>query len=482
MNVLRLSWRNISFRPWSTLLSIILFALGVGLISFLFQVQHQLQKNFEQNLAGVDLVVGAKGSPLQLILSSMYHIDAPTGNISLQEARPFLNPKHPLIADAVPLSLGDSYRSYRIVGTSSDIVGFYEATINEGRIWSANFEVTIGATVAKEIGLKLGDTFQSSHGFEDSDEFAHEHTAFKVVGILAPGGTVLDQLILTTTQSFWLVHEHEGEAEEIPKQEAEHNHNEGHEHHEGHAHEGEHAHDEHDHHAEHPHDDEHDHHAGHDHEHHDGHAHGDEHDQHEGHEHGSGAASPPSLLEEPGEKEITSLLIRFKGRNFQALNLQRNINENTDLQAATPAIEINRLYSLMNTGEEALRILALVIILVSGLSIFISLYASLNARKYELALLRVMGGTPAKLFQLILTEGLLLTLIGFGIGILLSHLGMQILAGSLEEAYRYQFDAWHFLPQEGYLLLAALGIGLLASLIPAQQAARTDIADTLTEG
>ncbi|RME91754.1 MAG: hypothetical protein D6772_17870, partial [Bacteroidetes bacterium] len=115
MNLLRLSWKNLTFRPLSTLLSILLFALGVGLISFLFLVQDQLQKKFEQNLAGVDLVIGAKGSPLQLILSSMYHIDAPTGNISLEEARPFLNPKHPLIAQAIPLSLGDSYRGYRIV-------------------------------------------------------------------------------------------------------------------------------------------------------------------------------------------------------------------------------------------------------------------------------------------------------------------------------------------------------------------------------
>ena len=95
MYLIKLSWKNLRFRPLGSLMSLILFALGVGLISLLFLVQSQLQENFEKNLAKVDLVIGAKGSPLQLILSSMYHIDAPTGNISIDEIRPFLNPKHP---------------------------------------------------------------------------------------------------------------------------------------------------------------------------------------------------------------------------------------------------------------------------------------------------------------------------------------------------------------------------------------------------
>ena len=148
MNLLQLSWKNLTFKPLSMLLSVVLFALGVGLISLLFLLNNQLEKNFEKNLAGVDLVVGAKGSPLQLILSSMYHIDAPTGNITLKEARPFLNPKHPLIKQAIPLSMGDSYRAYRIVGTTPEILEFYEAEVAEGKIWKSNFEVTIGASFA----------------------------------------------------------------------------------------------------------------------------------------------------------------------------------------------------------------------------------------------------------------------------------------------------------------------------------------------
>lgn len=413
MNLLKLSWKNLTNKPLSMTLSLVLFALGIGLISLLMLLEKQLQENFEKNLAGIDLVVGAKGSPLQLILNSMYHIDAPTGNVSIKEIRPFLNPKHPLIQQTIPMAMGDSYRGYRIVGTDQDILGLYEAEIGEGKIWEKNFEVTIGAGIAQDLGLKLGDEFRSSHGFVEDENLEHaDADAFKVVGILKPSGSVLDQLVLTTVQSFWLVHAHDEEG-------------------------------------------------------------------HEGHDH---AVVPKPLIEENDEKEITSILVKFKGRNYQALNMQRSINENTDMQAATPAIEINRLFSLMDTGEQALRILAIIITFVSGLSIFISLFSSLKDRKYELALMRTMGAGPSKLFFLIILEGLLLAVMGYIIGIVLSHTGMNFVAGAMKDAYRYSFSAWEFLRGEWLLLIGALVIGFVAAILPAIQASRTDIADTLTEG
>jgi putative ABC transport system permease protein len=231
MNLIRLSWKNITFKPLNSLLSILLFALGIGLISLLLLLQKQLQENFENNLAGVDLVVGAKGSPLQLILCSMYHVDAPTGNISLAEARPFLNPKHPIVEEAIPLSLGDNYRDYRIVGTTQNILDWYGAAIATGEVWQRNFEVTIGAQVASDLEMQIGSEFNSSHGMVTSEEIDHSHDqTFTVVGILKPTGTVIDQLILTTPQSFWLVHDHE-EEEEVAETEEDHDH-------EGHDHEG----------------------------------------------------------------------------------------------------------------------------------------------------------------------------------------------------------------------------------------------------
>ena len=436
MNLFKLSWKNLTNKPLSMALSLVLFALGVGLISLLFLLNQQLQDKFDKNLAGIDLVIGAKGSPLQLILSSMYHIDAPTGNISIREATPFLREGHPLIATAIPLSLGDSHKGYRVVGTVPEILGLYNAEVGEGQLWEATMETTVGAGVAEDLGLQIGDTFHSSHGFIQDDNLIHDDAgAFKVVGILKPTGSVLDQLILTNSQSVWAVHDHGGEE----------------------AHDGE---EEHDHDA-----------PGH---------------SHDGEEHGGEAApsntvSEGSLLDYPDE-EITSILVKFKGRNYQALNMQRGINENTDMQAATPAIEINRLYALLGTGTKALRWLALIIVVVSGLSIFISLYNSLKERRYELALMRVMGASPTKLFVLIILEGLLLALLGYLLGIALSHIGMEVLAGQMKESYRYTFSGREFLLAEVFLLWGALGIGFLAAILPAIQASRTEISATLSEG
>lgn len=422
MNVLLLSWKNLINKPLSMLLSLVLFALGVGLISLLLLLNTQIQEKFDKNLAAIDLVIGAKGSPLQLILCSMYHIDSPTGNISIKEAKPFLNPKHPLIKRAVPLSLGDSHKGYRIVGTLPSFLELYNAEVGQGKLWENDFDVTLGAGVAMDLNLKVGDKFHSSHGFVLDDNLVHDDgTMFKVVGILSPTGSVADQLILTNTQSIWKTHDHGGPSEE--------------------------GHEDHDH-------------------------------EHEGHDH---SEEVPKALIEYEDQQITTLLVQFKNRNFQTLNMARSINENTDMQAANPPIEINRLHAMVGVGEDALQFLAFIIVFVSGLSIFISLFDSLRDRRYELALMRVMGASRLKLFSLIILEGILLAIIGFIVGIFLSHLGMEVLASFMKSSYRYSFSGMVFLKEEIYLLFGALSIGILAAIIPAIQASRTDISKTLTD-
>jgi putative ABC transport system permease protein len=439
MTALKLAWRNLTDRPLSMLLTLTLFALGVGLTSLLLLVNKQLTDKFEKNLAGVDVVVGAKGSPLQLILCNMYHVDVPTGNISLKSARPFLNPRHPLIKKSVPLSLGDSYKTYRVVGTIPDFVDLYNGKIAEGQLWNIPMETTIGATVAAKTGLKIGDTFSSNHGLTtDGDE--HDEAKFKVVGIFAPTGTVLDQLILTASESTWQVHEHH--EEEISDATISNSKSDA------------------------------------------------DHDDHENHEHADPQTSNLKLETDPrtrlltadSSKQITALLLQFKARNIQTLNFQRNLNENTDMQAATPALELNRLFEMMGVGESALKALASVIVIVSGLSIFIALFNSLRERRYELALLRVMGSGRKRLFFLIILEGLLLSFMGFIIGIVLSHGAMQLLGKYMTDAYRYTFSGKIWLVEEWGLLIGALLIGFFAAIIPAFSAYKTDISKTLSKG
>lgn len=399
-----LSWKHLVHKPSQLVLNLVLLALSTGLIAGVLLFDQMITDRLDRNLAGIDLVIGAKGSPLQLILSGMYHLDTPTGNISLESARPFMRPGHPLIQRAVPLSLGDSYQGYRIVGTDTAFLAMYGLTIGKGQSAAAPMDVLAGANVAKALALEVGQSFQSVHGLDDNPDLTHvDSHPFRVVGILETSGTVADQLLLTPLESVWMVHDH------------------------GHS--------------------------------------------------GEESAGQP----EEGQRQITSLLIQYRVRNHLTLNLPRNINENTELMAASPAMEMNRLYALMGAGTDLLGILAWIILGVSGLSIFVSLYSSLQARRYELALMRVMGSSPGGLFRLIIQEGFLLALTGGLLGIILAHVGVWLSGQFLEEAWHYSFDAWVFLPEEGWLFLAVLAFGVLAALIPAWQARKVDIGETLVD-
>ena len=203
MKTLFLAWRYLWSRPLGAALNLLL-SLGLASVTFLLLVSHQLNTAFERDLAGIDVVVGAKGSPMQLILSGVLHIDVPPGNVPLQAVQALA--QHPLVAEVIPLSLGDSFRGFRIVGTAHAYLTHYQATLAQGQLWTAPLQVVLGATVARKLGLGLGDTFAGSHGL-GAGGHAHGDSHYRVSGILAPSGSVLDRLILTDTASVWQVHE-----------------------------------------------------------------------------------------------------------------------------------------------------------------------------------------------------------------------------------------------------------------------------------
>ncbi|MEM8586171.1 MAG: ABC transporter permease, partial [Bacteroidota bacterium] len=159
MNVLKLAWKNIVFRPLQSSLSVLLLALGVGLVVILLLLQKQLNQNFDRNLAGVDLILGAKGSPLQMVMSSMYQLDAPTGNLTIDEVKAFLNPRHPLIDEAVPLSMGDNFRGFRIVGATPNLIDWYGGELAEGELYMHDGQAVMGAEVAMFAKMRIGDEF-----------------------------------------------------------------------------------------------------------------------------------------------------------------------------------------------------------------------------------------------------------------------------------------------------------------------------------
>lgn len=205
------AWRYLWSRPMGAALNVLLLGLGLASITFLLLVVHQLSSAFERDLAGIDVVVGAKGSPMQLILSGVLHIDVPTGNVPLAAIREL--EQHPQVAQLIPVSLGDSLDGFRIVGTSHAYLEHYQAQLANGLRWQAPMQAVLGSRVARQLGLQIGQHFTGTHGLAAGGH-SHGDNPYTVVGILAPTGSVLDRLILTDTASVWKVHEDDTAADE----------------------------------------------------------------------------------------------------------------------------------------------------------------------------------------------------------------------------------------------------------------------------
>lgn len=474
MNIFKLSWNNLRYRPLSSLLSLLLIVLGVSIISLLLMLGRQLERQLTSNIQDIDLVMGAKGSPLQLVLSSCYHIDNPTGNISLKDARRFMD--HPMVREAIPLSYGDSYQGYRIVGTEAAYVHHYGGRLAEGRLWEEPFEATLGAQVAQKTSLSLGDTFYSSHGLATSG-YAHDDHGFVVQGILKPTQTVLDQLILTETSSIWRMHQHSEQAGKHPKRQT----------HGAHDDTSQEKH--------------HDHH----------HTHAAPEEPKNGHN--TSALSAPKSMEEPsdddkevigpggvvidrddsasqnGEKassnptdaaEVTAVLLKLRNQ-LAKLQLPRQINRVGSLQAAVPTFEIQRLRKLLGFGTTTLQALGLAVMLVAAISVFIALFNNLKDRRYEMALMRSMGLAPRQLFFLVLLEGFYIGIGGFLLGVAVSRGEMLIISNSIQRAYQYTLSTPGLLPGEWYLLAVTSVLTLVAAALPAWRVMQLDISRTLSE-
>src|SRR6056297_2094225 len=369
MSLAYLAYKNMVSKPLNLLMSLLLLSLSVSLVTFVLQLSQQLGGQLSKNIAPFDMVVGAKGSPLQLVLSSVLHVDNPTGNIKLKDVVPLQ--KHPFVQHAIPVSYGDNYKGFRILGTGKEYITLYNAQIAKGILNKVSFEVVAGSRVANQLGLRVGDSFISSHGLAASGTDVHDEHPFLITGILKPTGSVVDQLLITNLESIWEAHDH---SDEDPNEQS--------------------------------------------------------------HKKNT-AESGESVGEELHvEKEITSLLVKFKSP-LGMIQLPRAINQNTNMQAALPGFEVQRLMSLLGSGVQTINGIAVAILLVSALSIFISLLKTIRERKQELALLRVYGLRTGQLFGLALFEGLFLAFIGFVLGWLLGRFAIWAVSQYTQVSYGY---------------------------------------------
>jgi len=409
MNLMLLVWNYLKAKPFNTFLNVLMLSLGVGVITILLLFNNQLQEKISENARGIDLVVGAKGSPLQLILCNIFHVDLPTGNIKLADAERIARNRH--IKNSIPLALGDSYRGFRIIGTNRIYANLYDGELLQGAWWNKNMEVTLGYNCSNLLNLKIGDEFVSNHGLSTQGH-AHESSHFIVTGILARSNSVIDNLILTNVESVWEVHEsHGNDSVGVAK---------------------------------------------------------------------NGIRSPlvPSVAAGDSLKEITALLVQYRSA-MGAIQLPRMINGQTRLQAASPAFESARLFSIMGVGIDIMTAFGYILIFISGLGIFIALYNSLKERKYDLAMMRVMGASKNRLFISVLLEGTFLTLFGGIIGILLGHAAVATLPLVLQPMSKAGISGLVFYQEEWIILVVSLFLGIICSLIPAFTAYRTDISKVL---
>ena len=238
-------------------------------------------------------------------------------------------------------------------------------------------------------------------------------------GILEYSNSVADNLILTSPNSIWEIHEDHNHSEQID-------------------HDDEHDHDEHDH-------DEHNH---------------DEHDH-------------------DNEREITAMLVKFKSP-MNIIQFPRYINEQTNLQSAVPSYEISRLFKLFGFGIETISLLAYLIIIVSGISIFITLFNSMKERKYDLALIRTLGGTRIQLTMMMIFESLFLTILGFIMGVFLSRIGLLFISNFIEANLNFSLNNIIIINEEWWLFLISVMIGLVSCLIPSIQVYKMDISKILS--
>ena len=374
------------------MMSILLMILGVTIITLSVLVNQITKNTFTKNNPNLDVVVGAKGSPLQLVLSSIHHIDIPTGNISYKNAKKIM--KHPAIKFGVPISLGDNFQNYRIVGTNKKFLKLYDAELEIGSMWEKPMQSVIGSNVANFTKLKIDKFFVGSHGLIDTGDI-HSEQPYKVVGILKKTGTILDNLIITSLDSVWNLHSNQND-----------------------------------------------------------------------------------ILKNSDSLEVTALLLKYKNKT-SVFSFPRLINKNTSMQAASPNLEISKLFKLTGGAHKIINYLSIIIVSLSFAGILFTLLNNINERKYDLAILRTLGFTRERIFSIILIEGMTISILGSFIGLILggivykcieffSLLGRNIVTGQLDFIYEI-LTIWFVI----------LIISFLTCLIPCIKVYKQNIRNTL---
>jgi putative ABC transport system permease protein len=443
MTLGRIIFNNARQRRLSTILTSLSIGVGVALIIAILTIKNVSEERFSLSYSGFDMVVGAKGSPLQLVLNVVYNLDTSPGNISYSIYQKLQ--KDPRVKMVVPFSVGDSYRGFRLVGTTDTYLKNFQPTESEpfrlasGRVFEFNeaelleamkeaeqrakdltsptakkahheehkeaehFEAVIGAAVARETNLKVGDKIVATHGIEETSEHKeHEEAPWTVVGVLSPTGTPSDRTIYINLDSFYHIEGH------VIEEKA-----------------------------------------------------------------GADASKEPEI----GQVSALGLQLRSP---IHVFGLQKEINDSTAAQAARPVAEMQKLFTIVGNVNRILLIQAILIVLVSAIGTGLAMFNSMNDRRRDIAVMRALGAKRRTIVAIIVGEAVLISAIGAILGLVLGHATIHLAAPILEAAVGFSIPGWIFHPFEAVILLGVLLVGAGAGIGPAISAYRTDVATGLS--
>lgn len=414
--LLKLAIKSAFNRRFTLGLTMFAIALSVAMLLGVERLRDQAHQSFSHSIAGTDLVVGAKSSPVQLMLYAVFRIGEADSNMSWSAYQAVA--KNPLVAWSIPISLGDSHRGFPVLGTTGAYFEHFHygdgkaLSFSQGRPFSEVFDAVIGAEVAKQLGYSLGDSLILSHGMQEAHLHEHANKPFKIVGILRPTGTPVDRTVHISLEAMNAIHLDWVGGAPMP-----------------------------------------------------------------------GFSIPAEYVKkfDLSPKEITATLVGLHNRAM-VFKIQREINlySKEPLIAVMPGVALTQLWQVVNVAEKSLLAVSAMVVVVGLSGLVAVILAGLNERRRELAILRSVGAKPSHLFFLLMSEGLLVTIMGIVFGLILLALLSLTLAPMAQAQYGIVIQNTMLSFAELKLITLILGVGVLASIIPAYRAYQLSLVDGLT--
>ncbi|UMM02788.1 ABC transporter permease [Vibrio campbellii] len=413
--VVKLAWKSLMNRKATAILTIMTVAISVVLLLGVERIRTQAKDSFANTISGTDLIVGGRSGQVNLLLYSVFRIGNATNNIDWKSYQEFAN--HRAVDWAIPISLGDSHKGFRVMGTNHSYFEHYKygskqpLTFSEGREFNGLFEAVLGSDVAKQLGYKIGSEIIIAHGISDVGFSRHDNLPFKVVGILAPTGTPVDKTVHVSLEAIEAIHVGWESGARL----------------------------------------------------------------------GPTPSAADLKARDFQPKQITAMLVGLKSRiQTFALQRQINTYPKEPLSAIMPGVALHELWGMMSVAEQALMAVSGFVVVAGLLGMLSSLLTSLQERRREMAILRAMGARPKHVFSLLISEASLLTFAGIITGVAGLYSILALLQPIIQQSYGIHLTLTALSPYEWMLLGFVQCAGIVIGFIPAFRAYRQSLSDGMT--